>query len=137
MTELGMKDLRGCLEGVFPAVIATVAEDGTPNVTYLSKVWPLDDQHVALSNQFFSKTVANIAKNPRIQLILMAPHDMRHYRVSAEYVRSEYSGEHFDRMSAEIDSLASLFGMQSVFRLRALDVCRLEHVEIVPSALDV
>ncbi len=137
MIALAMKDLRASLEGVFPAIIATVAEDGTPNVTYLSKVWALDDEHVALSNQFFSKTIANIAKNPQIQLILMEPQDMRHYRVAVRYVRSEYSGEHFDRMSAEIDSLASMFGMQDVFRLRALDVCRLERVEIVPSALDV
>jgi predicted pyridoxine 5'-phosphate oxidase superfamily flavin-nucleotide-binding protein len=117
-------------------VIATVAEDGTPNVTYLSKVWYLDEHHVALSNQFFSKTVANIARNPRIQLLLMDSRDLRHYRVDVEYVRSEYSGEHFERMSAEIDALASMFGMEKVFHLRALDVCRVVRAHIVPSALD-
>ncbi|SRR5260221_13848285 len=137
MTTLSIKDLRSCMEGVFPAVIATASEDGMPNVTYLSKVWHLDDEHVALSNQFFSKTVANVARNPQIQLLLMDPRDLRHYRVDVEYVRSEYSGEHFDRMSAEIDALASMLGMQDVFRLRALDVCRVKGVEVVPSALDV
>lgn len=128
--------LRPCLDGVFPAVIATVSADGTPNVTYLSKVWPLDDEHVALSNQFFSKTVENIAKNPRIQLLLIDPRDMTHYRVDVEYVRSEYAGESFDRMSAEIDALASMFGMQNVFKLRALDVCRVQRAEVLPSAVD-
>ena len=128
--------LRPSLEGVFPAVIATVSEDGTPNVTYLSKVWAYDAEHIALSNQFFSKTAANFAKNPMVELILMDPADMRHYRVDVEYVRSEYSGEHFDRMSAEIDALASMFGMQEVFKLRALDVCRLKRIESVTSALD-
>ena len=39
-------------------------------------------------------------------------------------------------MSAEIDALASMFGMQNVFRLRALDVCRVDRIEIIPSALD-
>jgi adenylate cyclase len=132
-----LEDLRPCLEGVLPAVIATASEDGTPNVTYLSKVWPFDAEHVALSNQFFSKTVANIAKNPQAQLLVMHPADLRHYRLDVEYVRSEYSGEQFDRMSAEIDALASMFGMQNVFRLRALDVCRVKRIAIVPSALDV
>jgi adenylate cyclase len=27
--------IRGCFEGVIPAVVATAAADGTPNVTYL------------------------------------------------------------------------------------------------------
>lgn len=137
MKSVTLKELRPALEGVFPAVIATVASDGTPNVTYLSKVWYLDEEHVGLSNQFFSKTVANIARNPKIQLLLVNPADMVHLRVDAEYVRSEYAGEHFDRMSAEIDALASLFGMQKVFKLRAVDVCRVLRAEAVPSAADV
>ncbi|HVU00202.1 MAG TPA: pyridoxamine 5'-phosphate oxidase family protein [Polyangiaceae bacterium] len=136
MSSVTLKELRPALEGVFPAVIATASPDGTPNVTYLSKVWYLDDRHVGLSNQFFSKTIANVAKNPKIQLLLMHPADMRHFRVDAEYVRSEYAGEHFDRMSAEIDALASLFRMERVFRLRAVDVCRVLRAEVVASSAD-
>jgi hypothetical protein len=39
-------------------------------------------------------------------------------------------------MSAELDGVASLFGMQEVFRLRALDICRFLHAEAIPSGLD-
>ena len=53
-----------CFEGVVPAVIASAAADGTPNITYLSRVQLVDNEHLALSNQFFSKTSRNLAENP-------------------------------------------------------------------------
>ena len=56
--ELTLADIAPCFEGAIPAVIATASADGTPNVTYLSKVRMVDDDRVALSNQFFSKTAA-------------------------------------------------------------------------------
>ena len=40
-------------------------ELGEPNLTYLSSVQVLDDDHVVLSNQFFGKTIANVEENPR------------------------------------------------------------------------
>ena len=50
--ELG--DLQDCFEGVIPAAVATLDADGVPNVSYLSQVHMVDEQHIALSNQFTS-----------------------------------------------------------------------------------
>ncbi|MDO9007174.1 MAG: pyridoxamine 5'-phosphate oxidase family protein, partial [Thiobacillus sp.] len=47
-----------------PAVVATAAPDGTPNVAYVSQVHFVDAQHVALSFQFFSKTRENVLAHP-------------------------------------------------------------------------
>ena len=65
MNDISLRELTLCFEGAVPAVIATSAGDGTPNVTYLSRVRCVDDQRVALSNQFFSKTQRNLADAPR------------------------------------------------------------------------
>lgn len=124
------------MEGVLPAVIATVAADGTPNVTYLSKVAFVDSQHVALSNQFFSKTVGNVRENPQAQITLIQPSTGRHLRLDARFERDECAGELFEQMRAEIDAIASLMHMEEVFRLRSVDVYRVLHAEFIPSDVD-
>ena len=72
-----LEDLRLCFEGAIPAVVATAAADGTPNVTFLSRVRLVDDERIALSNQFFSKTTQNLIENPRASVMLMDPVDYR------------------------------------------------------------
>jgi hypothetical protein len=37
-----LDDLQRCFQGIIPAIVATCALDGTPNVTYLSHVYYLD-----------------------------------------------------------------------------------------------
>jgi hypothetical protein len=56
---IGFGRLRHCFEGAVPVVIATVSSDGTPNVTFLSKAHLVDDQRIALSNQFLSKSATS------------------------------------------------------------------------------
>jgi adenylate cyclase len=132
-SNVRLDQVRDCLEGVLPAVIATCAADGTPNVTYLSKVMYVDAEHVALSNQFFSKTSANLRQNPQAQVTLIQPSTGRQLRLDVRFVRCEEQGELFEQLRAEIDAIASLMGMQAVFRLRSVEVCRVVHAELVAS----
>jgi predicted pyridoxine 5'-phosphate oxidase superfamily flavin-nucleotide-binding protein len=131
---LTLLDLALCFEGVVPAVIATAAADGTPNVTYLSRVQRVDDDRIALSNQFFSKTARNLAENPRASILLIDPTTYDQYRVAATYERTERRGPVFERLRADVDALAALEGMEDVFKLRAADIYRVREVELVPTA---
>jgi len=129
--------LARCFEGAVPAVIATSSADGTPNITYLSRVHRVDDERVALSNQFFSKTAKNLAENPRGSVLLIDPTTYDQYRLTVAYERTERRGPVFERLRADVDALAALGEMMEVFKLRAADIYRVLAVDLLPSATDV
>jgi hypothetical protein len=129
---LSLNSIRACLEGAVPAVIATCARDGTPNVSYISEVHYVDSAHVALSFQFFSKTRQNVLDNPRATVVVAHPETGAQYRLAVRYLRTEDSGPLFDCMKAKLAGIASHSGMTGVFRLRGSDVYRVESVEEVP-----
>ncbi len=135
-TPIGLTPLRRCFEGAVPAVIATASAAGTPNVTYLSKVHVVDDERVALSNQFFSKTSRNLAENPRASVLVLDPTNYDHYRLTLVFERTERRGPVFEQLREEVDAVAALSGMEDVFKLRAADVYRVQNVERVLAATD-
>lgn len=135
MSEPTLPQLALCFEGAVPAVIATAAADGTPNITYLSRVQRVDDQRIALSNQFFSKTARNLAENPRASVLLIDPTTYDQYRLSVAYERTERRGPVFERLRIDVEALAALEGMQDVFKLRAADIYRVLHIEQMRSAV--
>jgi len=129
---LPLAAIRACLEGAVPAVIATCARDGTPNVSYVSEVHYVDSRHVALSFQFFSKTRQNVLENPRATVLLAHPETGEQFRLAVHYQRTEETGPLFECMKAKLAGIASHTGMAGVFRLRGADVYRVDSIESVP-----
>ena len=129
---LSLTAIRPCLEGAVPAVIATCARDGTPNVSYISEVHYVDPRHVALSFQFFSKTRQNVLENPRATVIVAHPETGAQFRLAVRYLRTEDAGPLFECMKAKLAGIASHSGMTGIFRLKGADVYRVESVEEVP-----
>ena len=125
-----LRDLASCFEGIIPSVIATSAADGMPNIAYLSHVTLVDDEHVAISNQFFAKTAANIRANPRASLLLVDGRNGTQYRLMLRWERSEDHGALFDDMARDLRTSSAQVGMGQVMRLRAIDIFRVE--EIIP-----
>jgi predicted pyridoxine 5'-phosphate oxidase superfamily flavin-nucleotide-binding protein len=132
--QLSLYDIESCFEGVIPADIATASASGVPNVTHLSRVHLVDGDHVALSNQFFSKTVRNLAENPRACVEVVDPYTYDRYRMILVYERTERRGPLFERLRRDIDAIAALTGMQDVFKLRSADIYRVVELDLVPSA---
>jgi adenylate cyclase len=131
MGQLTVRDLARCFDGRIPAVIATASASGVTNVTYLSAVHPVDDQRIALSNQFMSKTSRNLAERPQATLLVIDPVSFSEYRLVIRYERTDRRGPVFERLRADVDKVAALSGMHDVFRLRSADVCRVESIEVV------
>jgi adenylate cyclase len=119
-TRLSSSARRQGIRPVQP--IATCSADGTPNVTYLSIVHWLDADHVALSNQFFSKTKKNLEENAKAQLLVVEPATCRQFVLDLVFVRTELDGPVFERMKSRLEAIASQTGMAGVFRLRGADI---------------
>lgn len=126
-----LSELRDCFEGAVPAVIATASADGTPNITYLSRVVLVDDERVALSNQFFSKTSRNLVENPRASVLVIDARSYEQYRLTLVYERTDRRGPVFERLRRDVDITAALEGLQDLFRLRAADIYRVVEIEHV------
>lgn len=130
--DVALEDIPSCFEGIIPAAICTLADDGTPNITYLSVVHRVDANHVALSRQFFNKTERNTSTNPYAQVIVVEPDTGRLFLLDLVYERTESEGALFERMRTKLDAVAAYEGMANVFKLRGTDVCRVEACTMLP-----
>jgi adenylate cyclase len=117
-----LESVELCLEGIVPATVCSCSREGVPNLTFLSIVHRVDENHVGLSFQFFNKTRTNILENPRAQVLVISPETSDQYRLDLQYLRTETEGPSFDRMKTRLDAVASQSGMSNVFKLRGVDI---------------
>ena len=113
-----LDSLDRCFHGIVPGVLATCDREAIPNVSYISQVHLIDEQHLALSCQFFNKTRQNLDENPLATLELYDPLTFEAYRLRLRFLRSEATGPLFDSMAVRILAIASHTGMAGVFKLR-------------------
>ena len=126
------EEIRDVLENGVPVVLATCSRDGVPNVSIVSQVYYVDPGRVAISFQFFNKTIRNVRENPHAQVVLNDLAGGLHWILDLEYDHSETEGPIFDAMNLEIEAIAGATGMKGIFKLRAADLYRVRRVELVP-----
>jgi hypothetical protein len=125
-------EIRQALDNGMPALMVTCSADGTPNVTIISQVYWVDETHVALSFQFFSKTIRNVRENPRAWAGVTDYFRQVDWGLDLAFERSETDGPIFDAMEMQIEAIASATGMSGIFKLKAADIYRVLSVERVP-----
>lgn len=126
MLSVPLEAIRDSFEGIMPSVIATSDADGMPNISYLSQVHYVDSEHVGLSNQFFSKTAANVAVTGKATLVVLDGRIGVQHMLELVFERSDRSGEIFDRLAAQFDVMAGLQETSHMLRLRAVDIYRVD-----------
>src|SRR5688500_15914991 len=101
-------EMRVAMQGIIPSTIVTCSKDGTPNTAYISQVYYVDDDHIAVSHQFFTKSIRNIQDNPQVSVSIVSPEDAKMWRLDLLFSHSETSGDLFDQMSLQLEAIASM-----------------------------
>ncbi|MDF0603702.1 GAF domain-containing protein [Psychromarinibacter sp. C21-152] len=131
MTRFGLRELRGAMEGIAASTLCTCDVEGMPNASMISQVHWVDEDHVALSYQFFNKTRANLLATRQASVQIFDPRTLALYRLDLDYVETRTSGPLFETMKAKLAGIASHHGLEKVFRLLGADIFRVVHVEQV------
>ena len=119
------------LQGAMPSALATVDKDGTPNVSYISQVYYVDSSHVALSNQFFNKSMRNIKSTGIGTVNVIRPDNLKSWYIKLKYKETKTSGDLFDNMSMQLEAIATMTGMEDVFKLIAAEIFEVTKIEEV------
>jgi len=122
-------EIRPVLDNGIPAIMVTCSAEGIPNVTVISQVYYVDQGHVALSFQFFNKTIRNVRENPRAFVCVNDVAGLAPWILRLEFQRTETEGAIFDAMDMQIEAIASATGMSGIFKLRGADIYRVLSVE--------
>ena len=125
------ENMKAAMQGIIPSAIVTCAMDGTPNVSYISQVYYIDDDHVALSHQFFNKSIRNFLENPRACVEIVNPENGSMWKLDLLHSHGETEGDLYDQMSAQLEAIASMTGMEDVFHLQAAEVFTIVSIEQV------
>ena len=89
-------------------VLATAREDGQPNVCMVGMKRILDDETIYLSDQFFTKTLANVQANDKIAIAFWGAEGAYNIYGTAEYINE---GEQFAELQAWANGLFEKIGM--------------------------
>lgn len=127
--------MKSAMLGIIPTCMSTCSPDGEPNTTYISQVWYVDPHHLAVSCQFFNKTTRNVRNNPPAHIMTTCVETYALWRVRAHFVQAQTSGPLYDEMADQLDVIASMSGMEDVFRLISADIYKVEQVDLLHSGI--
>lgn len=134
--SIDLTAIRDCMEGRMPALVATCAADGTPDIAHLSHVHFVDREHVALPFQSFDKTRRNLLENPCAAVQMIDPVTSACYRLDLHYLRTEHGGPLFERMRARLAGVAANDGIGDVPQLRGADIHQVQGIARVGGGAD-
>jgi hypothetical protein len=116
------KQLKQALEDVFPSYIITVSKDGFQSNTLLSQVCYVDERHIALPVQTFTKACKHIKEVPNMFAEVLDPETLRHWNLELKYLNTVEQGPVFEKMAVKLAKVFSLFEMEDLFHLKGAEI---------------
>lgn len=124
------KEMLPAMQGVVPVNLATCSKGGVPNITYISQVFYVDDNLVALSCQFMNKTWRNLQENPVAAVIITCPGTLWMWKLGLRYLEAQTEGPVFEQMDMQLAAISSLHRVpEGLFKIKSALICQVEQIE--------
>ncbi|KQC16411.1 MAG: pyridoxamine 5'-phosphate oxidase, partial [Methanosaeta sp. SDB] len=94
-------EVRETLEKQWPIPFATASSDGKPNVVFMGILKIKDDETLVFANNFFNKTAANLAENPRASVVCWTKDPRRSYQIKGTVTFAD-EGPTFEEMAESV-----------------------------------
>jgi DNA-binding CsgD family transcriptional regulator len=130
-------ELKPALLGVIPSTLNTCDTNNMPNITNVSRVWFVDDHHVAIANHMLKKSIKNLLENPFAYIRTTDPTTFQTWELEVEYIGKQVSGKTFDDMKNQYEIMAMMAETKipisvkaaEVFRVLATRICIEENIQ--------
>lgn len=123
------QEIRRALDGIIPFVIGTCDAEATPNIAFMSQLFYVDEQHLAISYQFMNKTWRNLHTNPVFTAFATNPDTISMWKLKLEFVEEKKEGPVFEEMEMQLMALATPQHIN--FSLHSALICRILSIEMV------
>lgn len=120
-------EIRAALDGVIPFSICTCDAEGVPNITFMSQLYYVDEQHLALSQQFLNKTWRNLLVNPVFTVMFTDPQSMGFLKITLEFLEERTEGPVFEEIEMQLLALATPQHIN--FSLQSALICKVISIE--------
>lgn len=122
-------EIQEALQGIFPSTLTTVSKDLVPNVNYISQAHFVDETHLAISWQFFNKTIKNLEANPRFSVFVSSPTTFSMWKIDLLHKETKTEGELFNELETALEAIASMQGAQDIFKLKGIIIGEVVSIE--------
>ena len=122
-------ELKGAFDGIIPFVIGTSSLEEIANITFMSKLFYIDEAYIAISHQFMNKTWKNLVENPFFVAFVTNPETFGMWKLHLRFVEEQKEGPVFEQMEMELMALTTPQNIS--FNLLSALICRILKVEEV------
>ncbi len=125
------REMLSAMQGVIPSTIATSTKDGIPNVTFISQMFYVDAQHVALSFQFMNKTWRNLQENPVATAVITCPDTFSMWKIKLRFKEIQTEGPIFEQMDMQLMAVMSMMKVRIDFAIKSALICRIKGIKLL------
>ena len=114
-------DVKETLQKQKPIAIATASRNGAPNVVYIAFLKILDDENIMIGDNYFNKTAANLAENPRIAIICYDKEAKRSFQIKGS-VKVHTSGPYFEEMKRWVADVSPKYPAKAAVMVKVEEI---------------